>query len=139
MRAQKGDTIVEVLVAIAVASLVLAAAFAATRQGQLTSQRTDERGQATKVLEQQTELLKFESNKDDIYALATGSGNCINPSTFALEENTVCTIDGRYDVWFSRIGDNTFQIQVEWDRLGGNEGTGTIRENATNYYKVYKR
>lgn len=139
MRAQKGDTVVEVLIAIAVVALVLAGAFAATRKGQITSQRTEERNQATKYLEQQTERLKLQSSNPVLFGPAlSNAANCIDDS-FSLQTGAPCTYDSRYEVYFVRVAGtaNTFQISVEWDPLAGNEGNA--RETATAFYKAYQQ
>lgn len=55
---QRGDTIVEVLIAIGIVSLVLAASYVTAHRSYLTMQDAQEHSFAMKLLEQQTEALK---------------------------------------------------------------------------------
>lgn len=133
---QRGDTIVEVLVAILIVSLVLAGAFAATNRGSNLSQRTDERAYAANLLEWQTELIKREGG-DPGSSIYDGAPFCIQNSTTPPAPGA-CTINGLYNVT-ARLDDpanNTFYIEVNWERLGNSDGTVTT-EQAVNYLRVY--
>lgn len=55
---QRGDTIVEVLIAIGIISLVLTVAYVTANHNYLSMQDAQERGNALKLLERQTEALK---------------------------------------------------------------------------------
>jgi prepilin-type N-terminal cleavage/methylation domain-containing protein len=57
-RRQAGDTIVEVLIAIAVVSLVLTSAYMVTNKNAQTMQAVQERTQAQKLVERQIELIR---------------------------------------------------------------------------------
>lgn len=55
---QRGDTIVEVLIAIAIMSLILTAAYVTANRNYLSMQDAQERGTALKLLERETEAMK---------------------------------------------------------------------------------
>ena len=84
---QLGDTIVEVLVAMAIVGIVLAGAFAASNRSQKSTQQAQEHTTALKIAEGQLELLKASSNPDQagadseifsvahLFCMDTSSGN----------------------------------------------------------------
>ena len=66
-RDQRGDTIVEVLIATAIISLVLVMAYATAAKNSRAAQETREYTQAAKIAERQVELLRVAArNKDTI-------------------------------------------------------------------------
>lgn len=58
MLGQRGDTIVEVVIAIAVASAALVGAYASTTKNAQSTQTSQERTQAVKIVETQIEYLR---------------------------------------------------------------------------------
>jgi prepilin-type N-terminal cleavage/methylation domain-containing protein len=72
---QRGDTIVEVLISMAVISLILAAGYAITNRNVATTQDSQERSQAQQLVKQQAEQLRV---------LSANGGITLN--------NTDCTI-----------------------------------------------
>ncbi len=134
---QRGDTIVEVLLSILIISLVLAAAFAAANRGQNLTQRTDERALATGILEEQTERLRLAA-QDPASAIYSGGGPWCIPDTL-IAATGQCPAVGvpEYVVWVeSAPSPDTYQVIIEWQRLGRGDGTETT-ERAANYYRVY--
>ena len=148
-RAQAGDTIVEVLIAIGVLSLVLVSAFVVMRSNLSTIRRSQERNEAQALVASQLEKVR---------ALAAQSGsvgifNAANPGTFCLNASmqqigapsSVCTVaaDGSptsqqpaYALSISRStvnGGFLFKAQAVWDDVGGHG-----KDNVTMVYKVYK-
>jgi prepilin-type N-terminal cleavage/methylation domain-containing protein len=69
---QRGDTIVEVLVCIAIISLVLAGAFVTTRDSQLGVQDSQEHGEALKLIESQIEQLRYDAANGDANVFSSG-------------------------------------------------------------------
>jgi Tfp pilus assembly protein PilV len=137
---QAGDTIIDVLIAIAVVSFVLGGAYASSRQSLTTTVRSNERAEATKYVEQQLERLRaaYRNNGtvNDVFA-RTGD--------FCLDENLVpvtgaaCAFGaaGRYAVTINGgvalpSGGKVFTIRTEWDQAGGKG-----RDNVTMVYRVY--
>lgn len=70
----RGDTIVEVLIAIGIVSLVLTAAYVTAHRNYLAMQDAQEHGNALKLLERQTEALKA-YNVDGHSALLAAAAN----------------------------------------------------------------
>lgn len=73
---QKGDTIVEVLIAIAVASAVLGSAFLVVNKTSKNVRQSQEHAEALKLVEGQVELLRYRAGER---ALPTTDG-CVDPS-----------------------------------------------------------
>ncbi len=112
-----GDTIVEVLVAVAVVSLVLGGAFTSTRRSANATRTAQEQGEALKLAESQLEQIKIavDSKTPDVF----GAGNfciaagIITPScaTGGLPYTTITT---------HIVASHDFVIKVTWPGLSGN-------------------
>jgi prepilin-type N-terminal cleavage/methylation domain-containing protein len=84
---QRGDTIVEVMIAMAVLGLVLASAFAISNRSYATGINAQERNEALKVAESQVELLRIASTLTDESIIDADPSRlfCIEPSGAKLE------------------------------------------------------
>ena len=129
LRNGRGDTIVEVLIAIAIVSLVLTSAYALTNKNVSSIQQVQEQGYAQKLAEQQVELLRAAATKPT----ATG---CFDPATGAFVSpvsNATChPVSGgaTYGITITLLGSHRYSVVTEWDALGGG------RPKVTIYYKV---
>jgi type II secretory pathway pseudopilin PulG len=127
---KRGDTLVEVLLAITIVSMVLGGAFALTRQSATTTQRAQERSEAINLAQQQTELLRagVVEGKDYSTAASASEGFCVNKVDLEpLTGTNDCQFgisDGaqrRYRVRITGEDVDLYEIKVTWDRLGGGE------------------
>lgn len=152
---QRGDTIVEVLIVIAVMSSVLGGAYAITNRNVNNNQQAQEHSQALKVAESQLEQLKsyiaaptgalpldgenFCMNLNGVtlekivftytgagYNLPTTNGNYPTPKC----QKDDGTISSRYMTGIKRVGD-TYTVYISWD------GPTNIRDQISLAYKVY--
>ncbi len=136
---QAGDTIVEVLIAIAVISLVLGSSYAITRRSSVAIRVAQEHSEALKIAESQLEQLKSLSGNtagnNDVFtrtAPATptpGSGFCMyidsGTSKIVTLSDTAdeCTITNGIDYHITTSRTNpvsntfTFTVKVYWDSL----------------------
>jgi type II secretory pathway pseudopilin PulG len=136
----KGDTIVEVLLAIAVAGTVLGGAFVSARHSLSGSQRTQERSEATKLVEGQMEYLRKAAVQSSAIFTA-GAPFCIvsvSATGLTLRDATAAEcrqgINSRYALSINRGADNaTFRIQASWDKANAG-GSDEINM----YYKVHQ-
>lgn len=115
---QAGDTIVEVLIAIAVVSAVLAGAFTSVRQSTQTTRSAQEQSEALKLAEAQLEQIKA--------AVTEGTPDVISIGSFCIDGTTItgsCADTGSgglYDVIVvHQSGTANFLATVTWDGLGG--------------------
>lgn len=130
-RRQAGDTIVEVLIAIGVVSLVLVGAFLVSNNSTKTVQDNQERTQAQQILQAQVEELKviIDGGGDPI----TGGG--ANPycksktdgSYIAAADMTQCldvVVGGAPDgkITISRDGNNIYTFTITWSSIKGGQG-----------------
>ncbi len=155
MAKQRGDTIVEVVMAIAVVAVMLTGAYASASRSLNNTRAAQERGEALKVLEGQLENLNTLSKADspppatNIYD-ASNTVFCLNdvparvnftsydPSTVPLSATDFskypagCTV-GLYSMSISyNPGEDDFTIITRWERVNGG------RDEISDKYRVHK-
>lgn len=131
---KKGDTIVEVMIAIVILGAVLGAAFAIANKSQQNAQANHERYQAQLLANQQAELFRqsyaayINSGTRAGYASALGNG--VFCFTLAAAQTNACT-NGIYTLAIQKVPDAnagtasasipelTYNINVSWDGLNG--------------------
>jgi prepilin-type N-terminal cleavage/methylation domain-containing protein len=132
---QRGDTIVEVLISVAVISLVLAAAYAITSRNTATTQDTQEHNQAQQIVQQQIERMRAMSASGTLATLDAMTGGCIigSGSTLTANAGTDGSCDLRLDGATCAPGDSPcfhvaikkdastkiYHVAVSWDGLRG--------------------
>lgn len=141
---QKGDTIVEVLIAVAVVSSVLVGAFATSNLSLKQIRSAQERTEAQKIAQSYVEKMQYVYNRD-VSSIRTSpsaySGTfCVIDSiapppapyfSIVPSSNVNCTVAPRYRVAISQDNTNLrkfrkFNITVTWDSLRGLDDTVTI-------------
>jgi prepilin-type N-terminal cleavage/methylation domain-containing protein len=141
---QRGDTIVEVLIAIAVISSVLGGAYTITNKNVKNSQHAQEQSRAAKIAETQIEQLKsyiasgslpsagtnfcFPSTAS---ATPTQFGTAALPAADAVYD-PACRIETKYMTGIKQqpASDN-YTVYISWDGPSGN------RSQVSMAYKVY--
>ncbi len=132
---QSGDTIVEVLLALAVVSAVLGGAYASANRSVSITRASQERGESLKVVEDQVEKLKVAIEKGKSMPGGTfcidDSLNPISPPTpAACNKQPINGVEYRLSVQPS-VGTDTYTVTSQWDSLRG--GTDEIKM----IYRVY--
>jgi type II secretory pathway pseudopilin PulG len=139
---QAGDTIVEVMVAIAVVSMVLVAAFVTTNHNVLTTQDTQEHSQALQLAQGQVELLRgspFNSGDNCFTSSGVSASSAGKPAG-----SDPCVITGggapagvgvepAYQVRITHpplATPGTYQVTVSWSSL-----LGATNSNVTLFYQ----
>lgn len=113
----RGDTIVEVLIAIAVVSVVLAGAFASVRNSVNATRTAQEQGEALKLAESQVEQIKA--------AISAGTPDVVAASDFCINGGVLtagCVNTNGIDyttVVTHTAGSNEFVVRVNWNSLSG--------------------
>jgi type II secretory pathway pseudopilin PulG len=117
-----GDTIVEVMLAIAIVSAVLGGAFVSANTSLQGTRQSQERGEAMKLLEGQLELLKSAAEVPGSTVFTTGGPFCLD-DTLAVRTNIFAECvrgnPARYVLSITRNG-NTFTSVAAWNKVGGN-------------------
>lgn len=129
---QAGDTIVEVLVALAVSSLVMGSAIASANQSLRGSQRAQERSEAQKIAEAQLEQLRYKGYK------GVGVATSFHFNSVWVQTSGPGSISGvgipyTVDITRSSPTDHNFTINVTWSPSGGSGSNDVV----TIKYAVY--
>ena len=126
---EHGDTIVEVLISIAVLSLILGGAFVTMNNNLQSTRDAQERGNALKLVESQIEQIKnlAASDPDALFAASVPSSFCISSAgAVVASTNAACAVDAAgtantvepvFHLVVTRSG-NTFTVRDTWAKLG---------------------
>lgn len=104
---QKGDTILEVLISVAVLSLVLTTTFALANKNSQANRQANERGEAQKIAQSEMEKLKIYLSTSGVNMPANGEYFCMNDDATAIVRFTGTDkppIDRNSDLSFVRSG-----------------------------------
>ena len=144
---QRGDTIVEVLVALIIASVVLVGAFSISNLSQKQIRMAQERNEAQKIAEGAVETLDVMYATDPAVSARDGSSTsdpakspfCRVAASFAAEstkqfvDNPTNCKSGPSDLYHTAIvatTSDTFTVKVSWPSLSGRN------ESLELYYRV---
>lgn len=138
----RGDTIIEVMVALTIIGAVVSAAYVLASRNLTATQQSQERGEAVKVAEGQIEKLKSVAAANPALSTTTTNGFCVlddltidnlsatpDPASQSVDNDPLTGYDKcltgtgnryHYEIIFSDpSGVGTFNIYVRWFRLGG--------------------
>ena len=135
----RGDTIIEVLIAIAIVSLILAGAYQLSRRSLNTVRDSQEHSQARQIAQAQLENL---NNKGGIISpdrCFDPSGNAqtgtSNTCSFDSKNNNNC--DPAIEAYCYVVSieqpiplDTTYKVTISWDRIGGG------KDNVSMFYRL---
>lgn len=145
---QTGDTVVEVLLAVAVISSVLAGAFILSQRSAIATRDAQEHAVAQKIVETQLESLRaassdsvespriFSENRG--FCMDTAQKLSTNACSFSAKGTAAASTDvPAYRVVISRTGCNpapcgVFTVKVDWDSV-----TGRGKGNVGMVYRLY--
>lgn len=124
-RSQSGDTIVEVLIAVAIVSSVLVAAFSISNQSLKQIRMAQERSEAQKIAQQLTESLSRIGRESGFAAAANAGPFCKNPAVgnystvVYTDTEPACIVNDRYHTYFQKqtSPSGVYKITVWWDGL----------------------
>jgi len=130
---QRGDTIIEVLIAVAIVSLVLTAAYALTNKNAAATQEVQEQAYAQKLVEQQVELLRSSVAPTGRGCYNVTDGSFVAAATPPPSPNPCAISNGgaTYDLLITPpVSGSTYTVTAGWDTVSGSHA------NITVYYKV---
>jgi prepilin-type N-terminal cleavage/methylation domain-containing protein len=125
---QRGDTIVEVLVAITIVSLILGGAYATSNNSLNATQDAQEHGNALQLAQGQIELLRTLVTKNSPI-FTTAVPFCITNTSTIKTTAAACTVDST-GVSNSVPARNIYKVQVI-SRTGSGTGPYTFTAQAT--------
>lgn len=133
---ERGDTIIEVLIAIAVASSVLAITYATMNRNLLIIRDSQERTEAAKIAQGQIEALRGMTLDNPALLIAADSNFCmktdgttpqsvaggspaVNLNADDWSHYTGACVNGIYHVVITTSDHQTYKFYVRWDQVGG--------------------
>jgi len=126
-----GDTIVEVLICLAIMSTVIGGAYAVASRSLGGIRQAQERAEATKYAETQLERIRYGMYVQDQSFPSLGTSFCVtdtltvstftNPTDLAGYPTNCQRGLYRFEVQFDPTQQNLFTITVRWDGLTGNQ------------------
>lgn len=149
---QRGDTIIEVLISVAIASSVLAITFSTMNRNIRTMRDNQEHTEASKIAQTQAEALMDIWNRDSsLITDMSNDGFCITPAgsmpkidngasptdnpeadDYAQYDAVGCQTDDEiYNYGIKRNGSGAYVITVRWFKLGA-----TTRNERVIVYKL---
>lgn len=115
---QSGDTIIEVLLSIAILSMVLSVAYSLSNRSAQTTRQAQERAEALKLTEGQMERLRVYIGSGRPWAdnsCLDNNNNLITPCSTTFGSPA----PGRYTITISRIATDTYRARTTWDSASG--------------------
>jgi len=140
---ERGDTLVEVLISIAVLSMVLGGAFVVTNSSLQGSRAAQERVNALKIVEGQLEQIKnlAANNSAALFGPAVPPNFCVASSlTVVSSSNAACavgtdgtptTVEPTFHIVIAQAS-NTFTITTTWYSVRGGQNNISMK------YRVYQ-
>ena len=140
---EHGDTVVEVLISIALVSLVLSGAFVTANRSLQATRGAQERQNALKMVEAQVEQLKYLSgaSPDAIFGSSVPASFCIKAGIAVASSDAGCRVNAAgisttavpaYNLTVTRAT-NLFTVRASWDNV-----RGTGQDLVEIKYRVYQ-
>jgi prepilin-type N-terminal cleavage/methylation domain-containing protein len=131
---ERGDTLVEVLIAIAVITSVMGGAFVMTNRSLQGSRDAQERVNSTKLVESQIEQTKnlAATTPTAIFGTGVPSSFCINAACLVDVTGAPSTAQPNFRLTATRSG-NTFTFTSTWTSVRGN-----VSNNVVIKYRIYQ-
>jgi prepilin-type N-terminal cleavage/methylation domain-containing protein len=131
-RNQRGDTIVEVMIAIAVISMVLVAAYVTTTHNVNGLQDTQEHSQALQLAQSQLEFLHNSATEPTDHQCFDTSGGITNGASCMVDASGAPTLSQpQYKIDITNDSPPTFKVSITWASVK----TGGVTNNVTLYYQ----
>lgn len=133
---ERGDTIVEVLISIAVISMVLGGAFVTSHKSLQNTRDAGERSSALKLAESQLEQIKYLSaNQPDVlFGTSVPVSYCLVSNVAYVSSGAQCRVNSGgspttaepvYNLAVTRSV-NTFTVRATWQGTGGSPSANAV-------------
>jgi type II secretory pathway pseudopilin PulG len=133
---ENGDTIIEVMIVLAVLGLAIAIAYATANRSLLNARQAQESSQATALAQSQIEALRTLTADTSATGIFQPGPYCIS-STYTVVTGSSCkqfgTIPYAIDITFVSAT-NTFTVKTTWPDIRG-EGDDSV----TLVYRIYQQ
>jgi len=134
----RGDTIVEVMIVLAVLGLAIGISYATANSSLLATKGAQENSQATAILQSQIESLRYIIS-DPANDVQIAGPYCIDDSydikvTNDASPSPDCRKNNLYDVGIKYdTSTSTFSLKATWDDINGKD-----KDTVTLVYRLYK-
>lgn len=139
----RGDTIVEVLIVLAVLGLAIGVSYATANSSLQTTRAAQEDAQASELLQSQLEAMRSLAGTDPTNIYQSGSAFCINSAfTAVVDTNSVspapaCIQDNLYTISINYVNNavtpDTFTLVATWPDIHG-----TVQDSDTVVYRMHQ-
>lgn len=128
---QRGDTIIEVMIAVVIVALVFGAAFSLANRSTKNSIGSRERVEALKLVEGQIETLKTKRGDPSFATTYQTSGYCFDASGVKTTSVLACKVRTLYQMSINYTstpptGLPYFTVKATWDSLTGTTNVASI-------------
>lgn len=138
IKSERGDTIIEVMVSLAVLALAFSISFATANKSLLAARNAQEHSEALQYLASQVELARIKATDPALYS--TPGAFCFDTQAGATNGaivspvNSICTIGAiGYNVKVVDTGvQDIFMFTVDWKGVGN-----FATQHETIYYKIH--
>ncbi len=143
-RKQAGDTIVEVMIVLAVLGMAIGISYSTANRSLLNARQAQESSLATEIVQAQVESLKAMASDSDIYTTTpafcvTNDGSTLGVSPLTDDQKSAPLGDSfpasckmgeanRYSIVITQPSTGTFSVKAYWDDVEG-QGTDTATMN----------
>lgn len=130
-RYQSGDTIVEVMLVLAVLGLAISLSYATANKSLKATRAAQENAQATALLQSQVELLRYLAPNGTANAATNifqAGPYCIDTTAYTIVTVPAsCLFDNLYqvDITYSGAATDTFTLHAGWPDVSG-QGTDAV-------------
>ena len=144
-RKQAGDTIIEVMIVLAVLGLAIGLSYVTANRSLLNLRQAEENSAATGLVQSQIESLRYLSTVPSPDVAHNIFPNPAVPFCIDTSNNTVvrnptpnagpCYVDTRYNILINYVaggGTDTFKVTVTWPDVRGD-----VDDVVTTYYRVH--
>lgn len=123
---QRGDTIIEALIAVAIVSLILTSAYMLTNRNKAYQQTAQEQTTAQKLVERQVELLRG-SNLTINNACLDSGGIQVSGASCQVDASGSGGASYNLSITTTAVGGGkTYKAQAKWTTITGSQATVTM-------------
>lgn len=143
LKSERGDTIVEVMIALMVLALAFSIAYSTANKSLASVRNSQEHSEALQFLGSQIELARAASGDAELYKPGVGNRFCMKPGSTAATPEIVRPIDGTctiagivpysLSIQYDNASDDIFTFTVTWPGIGS---IGQQKEQL--FYKLHK-
>jgi prepilin-type N-terminal cleavage/methylation domain-containing protein len=129
---QRGDTIVEVMVVLAVLGLAIGISYSTANRSLLNTRQAQESSQATELVQSQVEALRTLTQVGNPQNIFQPGPYCLSPTPYTIQTGNACSqpslpSPSNVSITYVAVPTDTFTVVATWpDALGQGNDTVTL-------------